>query len=47
MKRVWGFIIFWFALGMVVCMFLPNDLCRVVIIGISMLISYYLFSCKR
>ncbi|MEF9941078.1 MAG: hypothetical protein RSA90_01400 [Lachnospiraceae bacterium] len=45
MKRVVGFALFWFALGMLVMMFLPNIFIGVIIVLLCMLVGYNLFCC--
>ncbi len=42
-KRLFGFILFWIAVGMAVMLLLPNDLLGVLIIFALLLVGYNLF----
>jgi hypothetical protein len=45
MKRVIGYTLFWFALGMLVMLILPNEFIGILIIAACLFLSYYLSSC--
>ncbi len=46
-KRIWGYTLFWFALGMLVMFFVGGGLIGILLIAGALLISYLLFSsCK-
>lgn len=44
MKRVWGYTLFWFAMGMMVMLVLSNELFGIFLIGICLVMSFFLFS---
>lgn len=44
MKRVWGYTLFWFAMGMMVMLVLSNELFGIFLIGICLVVSFFLFS---
>ena len=46
MKRIFAYTLFWFTMGMLVMLILPNDFVGVLLIAGCLLASYYLFSCK-
>lgn len=46
MKRVCGFGLFCFALGMLVMLLLPNEICGLVLIFACLILGYNLFCCK-
>lgn len=45
MKRVFGFALFWMALGMFLMMLLPNLVCGVILTVLFLIIGYRLFCC--
>jgi 1,4-dihydroxy-2-naphthoate octaprenyltransferase len=45
MKRVVGYTLFWFALGMLVMLILPNDFLGILIIAVCLFLGYYFCSC--
>ena len=45
MKRILGYTLFWFAMGMLVMLVLANEWIGILIVAVSLLISYYIFSC--
>lgn len=45
MKRIIGFALFFFALGMLAMLILANEFCGVLIIAACLLAGYYLFCC--
>jgi hypothetical protein len=45
MKRIVGYTLFWFAMGMLFMLVLSNEFFGVLIVAVCLLISYYIFSC--
>lgn len=45
MKRILGYTLFWFAMGMLVMLVLSNEFLGILIIAAVLLISYYIFTC--
>lgn len=45
MKRIAGFAMFFFGLGMFGMFLIPNDFCGIFIMIVCMLMGYYLFCC--
>ncbi len=45
MKRILGYTLFWFAMGMLVMLVLSNEFLGILIIAAALLISYYMFTC--
>jgi hypothetical protein len=45
MKRIVGYTLFWFAMGMFVMLVLSNEFLGVLIAAVCLLVSYYIFSC--
>jgi hypothetical protein len=45
MKRIVGYTLFWFAMGMLVMLVLSNEFLGVLIVAVCLLVSYYIFSC--
>ncbi len=46
MKRILGYTLFWFAMGMLVMLVLSNEWWGILLIAACLLLSYYIFSCK-
>jgi 4-amino-4-deoxy-L-arabinose transferase-like glycosyltransferase len=44
MRRVWGYTLFWFALGMLAMYVIGRGLLGIVLIGAALLLSYWLFT---
>jgi hypothetical protein len=44
MRRVWGYTLFWFALGMLAMYVIGGGLLGIVLIGVALLLSYWLFT---
>jgi hypothetical protein len=42
MKRIIGYTLFWFALGMLVMFVLPNEFIGILTIAVCLFLSYYL-----
>ena len=45
MKRIWGFALFFFGLGMFAMLFIENEFIGIVLIVMCLLVGYYLFCC--
>ncbi len=45
MKRVLGYTLFWFAMGMLVMLVLSNDFVGILIIAVCLCLSYYISGC--
>jgi mannose/fructose/N-acetylgalactosamine-specific phosphotransferase system component IIC len=45
MKRVIGYTLFWFALGMLVMLVLSDEFVGIALIGICLFLSYYMSCC--
>jgi hypothetical protein len=46
MKRIWGYTLFWFGMGMLVMYIVGGGIIGILMIAAALLISYWLFSCK-
>lgn len=46
MKRIWGYTLFWFGVGMIVMYIIGGGIIGILLIAGAMLLSYLLFSCK-
>jgi hypothetical protein len=46
MKRIWGYTLFWFGMGMLVMFVVGGGLPGILLIAGALLLSYWLFSCK-
>lgn len=46
MKKVIGYTLFWFALGMLVMLVLSNEFVGILIIAVCLLLSFYISGCK-
>ncbi|MCM1282361.1 MAG: hypothetical protein NC180_04155 [Muribaculaceae bacterium] len=47
MKRVWGYTLFWFGMGMLVMYIVDGGLIGILLIAGALLLSYLLFSSCR
>ncbi|WP_343209548.1 hypothetical protein [Anaerolentibacter hominis] len=45
MKKMFGFILFWIAIGMTIMLFITNGLLAIAIIIMCLILGYNLFSC--
>ena len=46
MKRIWGYTLFWFAMGMLLMYIVGGGGIGILLIAGSLLLSYLLFSCR-
>jgi hypothetical protein len=46
MKRIWGYTLFWFGMGMLAMYIIGRGLLGILLIAGALLLSYWLFSCK-
>ena len=46
MKRIWGYTLFWFAMGMLLMYIVGGGCIGILLIAGSLLLSYLLFSCR-
>ena len=46
MKRIWGYTLFWFAMGMLLMYIIGGGCIGILLIAGSLLLSYLLFSCR-
>ncbi len=45
MRRIIGFALFWFAMGMLVMLILSNEFLGFLIIAVCLILGYYIFCC--
>lgn len=45
MKRVWGYTLFWMAIGMLIMFFVGGGVPGIILIVGTLVVSYVLFSC--
>ncbi|MDD6638156.1 MAG: hypothetical protein PUE81_05195 [Lachnospiraceae bacterium] len=47
MRRVWGYTLFWFGMGMLLMYIIDGGIIGILLIAGALLLSYLLFSCRR